>query len=286
MEIIHTPEEMRCYANELRAQGRKIGFVPTMGYFHEGHLALMRECNKHVDDLIVSIFVNPAQFNDPEDFENYPRNDEADLAECEKLEASAVFFPTREAMYPSGYLTYVNVTKITDNLCGQSRPGHFQGVATICTKLFNIIRPDITVFGQKDFQQLALIRTLIRDLNFPIRLIGHPTIREEDGLAMSSRNARLNDEQRKRARGLSEALFKAREAADAGERDAQKLVNIARDILLKRNVGEIDYISVVDAERLALVDTIEKKAVMALAAYVGPVHLIDNLPMNYDETLW
>lgn len=273
-----TAREMQQWSLEQRRKGLRISFVPTMGYLHEGHLALMDEGLKHSDLLVVSIFVNPMQFNDPKDLDSYPMDEEGDLAKIRARGCAAVFFPKKEEIYPEGYRTKVFVEGLNGVLCGASRPGHFDGVSTICSKLFNIVLPDVTVFGSKDYQQLTVIRSLVRDLNFPIEVIGLETVREPDGLALSSRNARLREDERGEAVALSEALYRAGEAVKEGETDSALLIETARaSISARAPSGRIDYIEVVDADTLEPVRTIDRPSVMALAVYFEKSRLIDNL---------
>lgn len=276
-----TAREMQQWSLEQRRKGLRISFVPTMGYLHEGHLALMDEGLKHSDLLVVSIFVNPMQFNDPKDLDSYPMDEEGDLANIRARGCHVVFFPKKEEIYPEGYRTKVFVEGLNGVLCGASRPGHFDGVSTVCSKLFNIVQPDVTVFGTKDYQQLAVIRSLVRDLNFPIDVIGLETVREMDGLAMSSRNARLREDERREAVALSKALYRAREAVKEGETDSALLIEAARvSISALAPSGRIDYIEVIDADTLETVQIIDRPTVMALAVYFEKSRLIDNLKIR------
>jgi len=276
MKIVREPKAMQGLAGELRAQRRRIALVPTMGYLHEGHLSLMREGKRRAGNLVVSLFVNPTQFGPNEDLDAYPRNFEQDRKAMEEIGVDVVFFPTNEGMYPDGYQTYVTVEKITGILCGRSRPVHFRGVATVVAKLFNIVRPHVALFGKKDFQQFVLIRRMVRDLNFDIEIVGCATVREPDGLAMSSRNKYLDPDERKEAVALKKALDGAQELYRQGERSARALLDEAHRILSAHSRVRKDYVSLCDVETLADVETAEGETVMAIAAFVGNTRLIDN----------
>ncbi len=263
---------------EWKSQGFSVGFVPTMGYLHEGHLTLLRIARQHADKLVVSIFVNPTQFDRKDDLDNYPKDLQRDLDLCKAEGCNMVFVPTPDSMYPKGYSTYVNVERLTDTLCGATRPGHFRGVATVVTKLFNIVAPDISVFGEKDYQQLKIIERMVADLNLPVRIIAGPTVREPDGLAMSSRNARLSADERKRAVALFEALNASKRAVESGEREVDNIKRIARDVIERANPTKIDYIEIVDADDLQPLDVLsDRPAQMAVAVFFGEVRLIDNM---------
>lgn len=276
MRIIRDPAQMQGYAETLRRQGKRIGFVPTMGYLHEGHLSLVREARSKADCVVVSIFVNPTQFAPSEDLDAYPRDFARDEALLKEVGTDVIFFPEAKTMYPEGYRTFVTVENLSKNLCGISRPTHFRGVATIVTKLFNIVKPHVAVFGQKDFQQLVVIKRMVEDLNFDVEIIGHPTVREKDGLAMSSRNTYLSPEERADALLLKKALDKAREGYEAGVRQAGPLVKMAREVLEQSPRIRIDYLKVCDTQSLKDVEVIEDEAVMAVAVFIGKTRLIDN----------
>ena len=261
-------------------QGKKIAFVPTMGFLHEGHLQLIRQARTMGDVLIVSIFVNPIQFGPTEDFKQYPRDWDRDAQLCESGGTDVIFAPTAEEMYPEGFQTSVSTSGLSQNLCGISRPTHFQGVATVVAKLFNCTMPHVALFGEKDFQQLAVIKRMVRDLDFDIQIIGVPTVREADGLAMSSRNTYLSTQERRSALSLSRSLFKAQELFKSGERTARVLIDSARTIITREETAIIDYIKVCDIETLQDVDTISKPAVMALAVKIGKARLIDNVVLK------
>ncbi len=276
MKIILEPRAMQGLADEVRSRAGRIAFVPTMGFLHEGHLSLMREGKKRADTLVVSIFVNPTQFGPQEDLDAYPRDFDRDESLMREVGVDVVFYPTDKDMYPKGYQTYLTVEEVTRNLCGKSRPTHFRGVATVVTKLFHIIKPHVALFGSKDFQQLVVIRRMVEDLNMDIEIVGCPIVREPDGLAMSSRNKYLSEDDRKEALAIKEALDRARELYRNGERDARALVEEAHRILDLHPGIRIDYVSLCDAGTLSDIETIRAESVMAIAAFVGKTRLIDN----------
>jgi len=277
IEVISSVKDMQQHSDRIRALGRTIAFVATMGYLHEGHLSLIRKGRELGDDLVVSIFVNPAQFAPGEDFEAYPRDPERDLALIEKEKADAIFFPDTQELYPEGFQTYVELEKLPKHLCGISRPIFFTGVATVVAKLFSIVKPHLAVFGEKDYQQLTIIRRMVQDLNFDITIIGQPTIREPDGLAMSSRNTYLSPAQRPAALSLFNALNNADARVKDGINDAEKIIKEAFDLITSYPDTTIDYISICDPETLDDVNTIETPVLMALAVKVGTTRLIDNM---------
>lgn len=256
--------------------GKTIVFVPTMGFLHEGHLTLLREGKSLGDDLVLSIFVNPTQFGPSEDFEAYPRNPERDLALADQAGVNAVFTPDRSVLYGKAYQTYVQLEQLPHYLCGNSRPAHFRGVATVVSKLFNIVKPHIAIFGQKDYQQLAIIRQMTRDLNFDIDIKGIPTVREADGLAMSSRNAYLSSDQRAKAVCLFHALIKAAGMVKNGEKSAAAITNTVRRLILSQTETSIDYVSICDPDTLEEIENIDKPVLLALAVFLGKTRLIDN----------
>jgi pantoate--beta-alanine ligase len=276
MEIIETPGAMQVRAETVRRSGKRIAFVPTMGFLHDGHLSLMREGRRRAEVLVSSIFVNPTQFAPGEDFARYPRAFERDCEMMKAVPVDIVFAPAAEAMYPPGAQTWVEATEITQGLCGAHRPGHFRGVTTIVAKLFNIVKPHVALFGEKDFQQLRAIERMVKDLDFDIEIVPMPTVRERDGLAMSSRNAYLSPEERMRALSLSRALEAAREAFAAGARDPRVLTCAAAAVLAATQGLRIEYVETVDAETLAAIRRVERPAVVAIAAHVGKTRLIDN----------
>jgi pantoate--beta-alanine ligase len=276
MKIIETVREMQAFSESVRMKGKKIVLVPTMGYLHEGHLSLMREGRKRGDCLIISIYVNPTQFGPTEDLDKYPRDFERDEALARNVGVDVIFYPSNEEMYPEHYQTYVNVEEVTDNLCGLSRPGHFSGVTTVCAKLFNMTKPHITVFGQKDFQQLVTIKRMVTDLNMDLDVVGLPTVREHDGLAMSSRNTYLKDDERQSALSLSRSLKLAKELYDTGERSAAEIISKMKAFIEGHPHTDIDYINICDTTTMKDVETIERESVVALAVRVGLPRLIDN----------
>jgi len=277
VQNIHEPSAIVRRCESLRLEGKTIGLVPTMGAFHEGHLSLMRRARAENDVVIVSIFVNPIQFARGEDFESYPRDLQGDLAQAERAGVDLVFTPSAEAIYPDGFQTYVDVTEVTEGLCGASRPGHFRGVTTIVTKLFNLIRAHRAYFGQKDYQQSAVVRRLVDDLNVDIEIVLLPTVREADGLAMSSRNVRLTPEERQAACVLSASLRLTEERVEAGERNTKVLLDEMRTMIETEPLARIDYVALCDPETLKPLDHIEGPMLAALAVRFGETRLIDNL---------
>ena len=277
MEVAETIESIRSVVKAARSGGKKISLVPTMGALHIGHISLIEAAVKECDFVVVSIFVNPTQFVPGEDFEKYPRPLEADLEICRKAGVDVVFAPTPEQMYPAENLTWVNVEKLTEPLCGQFRPGHFRGVTTVCAKLFNIVAPDIAFFGQKDAQQAIVIKRMAADLNMPLEIVICPTVREPDGLAVSSRNQYLTAEQRKDAAYIYKSLQKCRQMIDAGIADTQKIIVEMRKILQQASSIKIEYVSIVDAETLQNIDQTIGKVLAAVAVGIGPARLIDNI---------
>lgn len=280
MESIQSPQAMQSWSKDKARAGACVGLVPTMGYLHEGHLSLMRMAASLCDLVVVSLFVNPTQFGPSEDFDRYPRDFERDMELMRKEKVAAVFAPTRDLMYPAGFQTEVRVQHLGTFLCGRNRPIHFAGVAGVVTKLFNSALPEVAVFGQKDFQQLAIIRRLVADMNMPVRIVGHPIVREADGLAMSSRNANLNPANRLAALSLSTGLQLARAQAAQGQRSTAALsVQVERHIHSFAGTA-IDYVSFIDSETLEAVEVVDERTVLAMAVQVegkaGTVRLIDN----------
>jgi pantoate--beta-alanine ligase len=272
--------DLREQIKEVKKKGLSIGFVPTMGYLHYGHLELIRRCRLENDYSVVSIFVNPIQFGPGEDFERYPRDEASDLKKLEEAEVDAAFIPPVEEMYPEPLLTYVEVEKLSEPLCGRFRPGHFRGVATVVAKLFNIVQPDRAYFGKKDYQQLKVIEKMVRDLNFPVEIVPVDTVREEDGLAMSSRNVYLSSDERKAAAKIYRALLKGKEAFLKGERKARVLENLVKGELESETLFRVQYVEVRDAETLEEIDEIERPAVIAVAVFVGSARLIDHIELK------
>ncbi|MDX9834416.1 MAG: pantoate--beta-alanine ligase [Desulfobulbus sp.] len=277
MDIIHSPADMQQWAAAQASVSQTIALVPTMGYFHEGHLRLMRMAAKLCDLVVVSLFVNPTQFGPSEDLDRYPRDFERDMELMRREKVAAVFVPTPLHMYPPGFQTEVRVRDLATHLCGRSRPVHFTGVATVVTKLFNIVQPNVAVFGEKDFQQLAIIRRMVADLHISVQIVGHPIVREADGLAMSSRNANLDPANRRAALSLSTALQLARDRAGAGVTSTTELTRLLTEHIHGHPGTEIDYVSFVDSETLEKVACVDERTVLALAVRIDlRVRLIDN----------
>jgi pantoate--beta-alanine ligase len=274
--VIDTPAAMSAWSEAARARGQRIGFLPTLGYLHAGHVALVEEARRRSDLVVVSIFVNPTQFGPREDLARYPRDLPGDLAKISAAGAAVAFVPPAPAMYPPGFQTYVEVRELSQGLCGERRPGHFVGVATVVLKLLNIVRPHLVLFGEKDFQQLAVVRRMVRDLAVPVEVIACPTVREPDGLAMSSRNSYLSPADRVRAVALSRGLRAAQQRRAEGESSADKLLAAARAEILPQ-VDSLDYLEIRDAETLQPVTELQAPAVILVAAFVGTTRLIDNL---------
>jgi pantoate--beta-alanine ligase len=305
MKIAKTVESVRDLVKAARSQGKKIGLVPTMGALHIGHVSLIRAAAQQTDFVVVSIFVNPTQFCPGEDFEKYPRPLDADCEICEKAGVDVVFAPTPQEMYPQGSstreiescravssrieagyltgLTWVTVEKLTEPLCGQFRPGHFRGVTTVCTKLFNIVGPDVAFFGQKDAQQAIVIKRMVADLNMPLEIVICPTVREPDGLAISSRNQYLTPQQRKDATYVYKSLQKCQEMIDAGTTDTRKILIEMRRVLQQIPSAKIEYVSIVDAETLQSVDEISGRILAAVAVQIGSARLIDNILIDMNR---
>ena len=279
MQIIRELEALRAALAELRAGGGTIAFVPTMGALHAGHMALVEEGRRRARHLVASIFVNPTQFGAGEDLARYPRREASDAKMLEEAGADIIWAPEAATMYPEGHSTSIRVAGVSEGLCGAARPGHFDGVATVVAKLFAQVQPDVAVFGDKDYQQLAVIRRLVRDLDLPVEIVGVPTQRDADGLALSSRNLYLTDEERRAARALPRALGEAA-AAIADGKPAAEAIAKAREALAKAGFDPIDYVELRDAETLAPVDTLERPARLLAAAWLGGTRLIDNLPVT------
>jgi len=276
MEIIEDIQEMQRWSEVQRHRGERIVLVPTMGFLHDAHLSLAREGNKRGDRLVVSIFVNPAQFSPNEDFTAYPRDFDRDRALLEREHADVLFHPSVQEIYPEGYQTHVDVNKLGVFLCGAHRPGHFQGVATVVTKLFNIVRPHVAIFGEKDYQQLQLVRRLVRDLNFAIEIVGHPIVREADGLAMSSRNIYLSPEERQTALCLSRSLGRAACEVKRGEIRGRVITEAVCAEIEKEPLARVEYVTLCDSATLEPVEEIQGSALLALAVRIGKTRLIDN----------
>ncbi len=290
MRIVRSIADLRVLLKTLREKGKRIGFVPTMGYLHEGHGALVKQSAARCDATVVSIFVNPTQFGQGEDLSKYPRDLERDQGLCLEWGATVLFLPEASEIYPSGFQTFVEPGGLAEPLCGQYRPGHYRGVATIVAKLFNMVEPDLAFFGQKDFQQTLVVRRMVRDLNLPVDVVVVPTIREEDGLAMSSRNAYLSEDERGRALSISRGLLAAEVAFHQGERKVARLLEIAKSALTEpmKGVDQLQYLELVDAQTLdAHQGEVDRTVALCVAAYVGATRLIDNviLAPSHDEAV-
>ncbi len=280
MLILKDIEPGRRAVRDAQRTGHSVGLVPTMGSLHEGHLSLIRAARERCGYVAVTIFVNPTQFGPNEDYESYPRTLEADLRACEKAGVDLVFNPSVETIYPQGAQTTVHVSLVTQGLCGAGRPGHFDGVATVCAKLFNILPADAAFFGEKDYQQMVMIRRMARDLNLPIEIVSCPTLREPDGLAMSSRNAYLSNEERRQAGGLNRALLAAADRVAAGERNVQNITGTIRQEIVAEGPTNIEYVDVVDAKTIEVLQVVDRPARICLAVRIGSCRLIDNVAVN------
>lgn len=276
LKIVHTIREVREYVSQWKKEGLSVGFVPTMGYLHEGHQSLIKKSVEENDRTVVSIFVNPMQFAPTEDLESYPRDLNADAQVCEKTGADLIFNPEPEEMYKNGFCSFVDMIGPTAELCGKSRPIHFRGVCTVVSKLFNIVMPDKAYFGQKDAQQLAVIKRMVTDLNIPVEIVGCPIIREADGLAKSSRNTYLNEEERKAALILSKTVFMGQELIKGGLRNSKELIALMKKNIESEPLAKIDYVEVVDFDDISIKDTISDNTLIAMAVYIGKTRLIDN----------
>jgi pantoate--beta-alanine ligase len=276
MEIIERVKVMRDWSATQRRDQRRIVLVPTMGFLHEAHLRLVRDGKRRGDRVVVSIFVNPTQFSPDEDFGVYPRDFERDRRLLEEENVDVLFHPSTEEMYPGGYQTYVEMDRLSRFLCGGHRPGHFRGVATVVAKLFNIVRPQVAIFGEKDYQQLQLIKRLVEDLNFDVDIVGHPIVREADGLAMSSRNAYLTPEGRRAALCLSRSLRRAACMVERGVTRARVITEVVRAEIEAESLARVEYVTLADAVTLDGIDELCDKALLALAVYIGKTRLIDN----------
>jgi pantoate--beta-alanine ligase len=277
MEILFSASQMTSLSRDARRAGKRVGFVPTMGALHEGHLSLVRAARAQSDTVVVSIFVNPTQFGPHEDFGKYPRTFDQDRAMLEREGVDCIFFPSVEEMYPPGATTWVTVEGLSEKLDGRSRPGHFRGVTTVVSKLFNIVQPHAAFFGQKDAAQVAIIRKMVRDLNFPVKIVVCPIVRESDGLAMSSRNAYLTPQECKQALILSRSLRQVQLLVEQGERNGHKLIAAGKQAMAEEPAVRLDYFEIVDPDTLDPVTDVAKGALVAVAAYVGSTRLIDNL---------
>ena len=280
VRIIRDPAIMRRAALELKRRGRRIGFVPTMGFLHEGHLSLIRLARRRSDAVVVSLFVNPTQFGPGEDLARYPRNFARDRRLCWEAGVDMLFAPSNEAMYPADAGTWVVEEQLAKGLCGAARPGHFRGVCTVVAKLFHMVQPDLAVFGEKDAQQLRVIRRMVRDLDFPVRIVAGPTVREADGLAMSSRNRYLSPAERAQALCLPRALEQVRKRFAAGERRVATLAATVRRVIEAAPLARVEYIALVDEQTLAPIKTVRGPCLVALAMHIGTTRLIDNIVLT------
>lgn len=276
IKVASTVDETRAQVKEWKKQGLTVGLVPTMGYLHEGHQSLIKKAVEENDRVVVSIFVNPIQFAPNEDLETYPRDLDADTKLCDSTGADLIFHPTPGEMYLDGFSTHIEMNNLTKELCGKSRPTHFGGVCTVVGKLFNIVQPNKAYFGQKDAQQLAIIKRMVRDLNFDLEIVGCPIVREPDGLAKSSRNSYLNEDERKAALILSKSIELGKELVANGERNAQTIIKAMSDKINTEPLARIDYVNVVDALNIEPIDTINGEVLVAIAVYIGKTRLIDN----------
>ncbi len=280
MKVVGTIKEVRAQVKEWRKAGESVALVPTMGYLHEGHGSLISRAKKENDRVVVSIFVNPMQFGPGEDLESYPRDLEKDSAFCESLGADLIFHPTPEEMYPEGFCSYIDMSVLTEELCGKSRPVHFRGVCTVCSKLFHIVTPDRAYFGQKDAQQLAIIKRLVLDLSMDLEIVGCPIIREEDGLAKSSRNTYLSAEERKAALVLSKAVVLGEKLTKEGQTDANAVLKEMVKLIEAEPMAKIDYVKAVDGLTMQPTDTVTDGTLFAMAVYIGKTRLIDNFSVS------
>lgn len=276
MRVVEKIKDVRATVKEWKAKGLKVGFVPTMGYLHEGHESLIKKASEENDRVVVSIFVNPIQFGPKEDLSTYPRDLDRDSKVCKSAGADIIFHPENEEMYFNDFSTFVDMNGLTDGLCGKSRPTHFRGVCTVVTKLFNIVAPDRAYFGEKDAQQLAVIKRMVRDLNIDVEIIGCPIVREKDGLAKSSRNTYLSVEERNAATILNKSLTVAKEKIKAGERNSAAIIKLIEETINSEKLAKIDYIEVVDSLSMEKVERIEKAVLVAIAVFIGKTRLIDN----------
>ncbi|GAA0100498.1 pantoate--beta-alanine ligase [Paraclostridium bifermentans] len=276
MKIINNTKEIRKQVKDWKNDGLSVALVPTMGYLHEGHESLIKKASEDNDKVIVSIFVNPMQFGINEDLSTYPRDINRDSDICKKNGASLIFNPNVEEMYTDGFSTFVDLNNLTSGLCGKSRPTHFRGVCTVVSKLFNIINPDKAYFGQKDAQQLSIIKQMVTDLNFDIEIVSCPIVREDDGLAKSSRNTYLSKEERQASTVINKSLKKAKALIKSGERDSKNIINFIKNEINKEPLAKIDYVSIVDNKTIKSITTVEKGSLIAVAVFIGNTRLIDN----------
>lgn len=283
IQVVHNIKEVRETVRQWRKEGLSVGLVPTMGYLHEGHKSLIDRAVSENDRVVVSVFVNPMQFGPTEDLDKYPRDLQADTRLCESSGAHLVFNPEPKEMYADGFCSFVDMVGPTAELCGKSRPIHFRGVCTVVNKLFNIVQPDRAYFGQKDAQQLSVIRRMVMDLNMPIEIVPCPIVREADGLAKSSRNTYLNTEERQAALALSRAVRLGQDCVEKGERDAQKVVGVMKACIEAEPLAKIDYVDAVDLDSVQKIDVVKGKVLFAMAVYIGKTRLIDNFIVNIED---
>jgi pantoate--beta-alanine ligase len=280
MKIFRTIQEQRSYSRDNKCLGVKVALVPTMGFLHEGHLSLIDKAKEHADKIIVSIFVNPTQFGEGEDYKGYPRDEKEDLKLLREKNVNAVFIPEANEMYPEGFQTFCEVSELSKKYCGKSRPAHFRGVATVVLKLFNITQPDLAVFGKKDYQQYIIIKKMTEDLNLPIEIIPSPIIRERGGLALSSRNIYLESEQRKEAAVIYQSLIMVKEMVGKGEKEVGLLKGKMTDLIKSKKHTRIDYIEFVEPEMLERVERVDKPTQVLVAVWIGKARLIDNMEIR------
>ena len=283
MKTIENISRMSTFVKMMKKEGKSIGFVPTMGCLHAGHLSLVKAAKKHTDVVVMSIFINPIQFGPGEDFKKYPRDLKHDEEMAREAGVDVIFYPSLEDMYPDGYATYVTVEELTSNLCGESRPDHFSGVATVVTKLFNIVKPEVVYFGQKDMQQALMIKKMVADLNMDIDVKMMPIVREADGLAMSSRNSYLSFGEREDAAIIYQSLERARSLIRDGEKDARKIIKAVEDMINTKQSARIEYVKVVDTKKLKDMKTISGEVAVAVAVFFGNTRLIDNITIMVDR---
>ncbi|NQS90364.1 pantoate--beta-alanine ligase [Patescibacteria group bacterium] len=278
MQLIKKIEKMENYCKKVKDKGESIGFVPTLGYLHKGHLFLIKVAKETCDEVVVSIFVNPLQFGPGEDYERYPRDLSRDTEICQKEGVNAIFVPSLEEMYPQGYSTFIDMQgNLTQVLEGKLRPGHFRGVNTVLIKLFNIVHPNLSFFGEKDYQQALIVKKMVKDLNLDTKVVLSPTVRERDGLALSSRNSYLTLKQRRAAAVLYKSLTKAKEMIEKGKEDPEEVIFLMRDLINKEPLAKIDYVALVDPLTFERVSQIKENVLIALAVRIGKVRLIDNI---------
>jgi len=281
MQLIEKIEEMKSYRKRIKNKGKSIGFVPTLGYLHEGHISLIKRARENCDEVVVSIFVNPLQFGPKEDYQRYPRNLSRDAGICQKEGVDVIFAPSPKEMYPKGYSTFIDMQgNLTQVLEGKFRPGHFKGVTTVLIKLFNIVSPDLSFFGEKDYQQALIVKKMVKDLNLDTKIVLSPTVREKDGLALSSRNSYFTPKEREAALVLYRSLVKAKQVIEKGEKNPERVISLMRDLISKEPLAKIDYIDLVDPLTFERVSQIKGDILAVLAVKIGKVRLIDNMSIS------